>query len=96
MALLFQKYLEISKGCIINVSCVNGSKPQGGMIGYCMSKAGLEMLTKTTALELAPLGIRVNCVSPAVTDTNLYRYSGLVGRGENDSFMKRAGQNIPL
>lgn len=69
---------------------MNGSKPQGGMIGYCMSKAGLEMLTKTSALELAPLGIRVNCVSPSVVDTNMYRYCGLIGSGENDNFMKRA------
>jgi len=66
------------------------------MIGYCMSKAGLEMLTKTSALELAPLGIRVNCVSPSVVDTNMYRYCGLIGSGENDQFMQRAAQNIPL
>jgi NAD(P)-dependent dehydrogenase (short-subunit alcohol dehydrogenase family) len=30
-----------------------GSRPSAGAIGYCMAKAGLEMLTKTTALELA-------------------------------------------
>ncbi len=42
-----------------------------------MTKAGLEMLTKCAALELAPLGIRVNAVSPATIDTNLYRYTGM-------------------
>ena len=66
------------------------------MIGYCMTKAGLEMLTKTTALELAEAGIRVNCVAPSVVDTNMYRYCGLINYGENESFMKRAAQNIPL
>lgn len=66
------------------------------MIGYCMTKAGLEMLTKTTALELAPLGIRVNAVSPSVLDTNLYRYCGLTNKGEHDNFLKRAATNIPL
>lgn len=42
-----------------------------------MTKAGLEMLTKCCALELAPLGIRVNAVSPTTVDTNLYRYTGM-------------------
>ena len=42
-----------------------------------MTKAGVEMLTKTSALELAPMGIRVNAVSPTTIDTNLYRYTGM-------------------
>jgi NAD(P)-dependent dehydrogenase (short-subunit alcohol dehydrogenase family) len=66
------------------------------MIGYCMTKAGLEMLTKTTALELAPLGIRVNCVSPSILSTNLYRYCGLTNKGEHKNFIERAASNIPL
>ncbi len=46
------------------------------MMGYCMSKSGLEMLTKASALELAPFGVRVNGVSSCIVDTNLYKYSG--------------------
>ena len=42
-----------------------------------MTKAGLEMLTRSSALELAPLGIRVNAVAPSMIDTNLYRLTGL-------------------
>jgi len=60
-----------------------------------MSKAGLEMLTKASAMELAPFGIRVNAVAPSFVDTNLYRYSGLKPE-ENDALMKRAAANIPL
>jgi NAD(P)-dependent dehydrogenase (short-subunit alcohol dehydrogenase family) len=77
MTLIFHKYLEMSKGCIVNVSCHYGSRPNAGTIGYCMTKAGLEMLTKSSSLELAPLGIRVNAVSPTIIDTNLYRYTGM-------------------
>jgi NAD(P)-dependent dehydrogenase (short-subunit alcohol dehydrogenase family) len=60
-----------------------------------MTKAGLEMLTKTSALELAPLGIRVNAVSPSLMDTNLYRYTG-IQENEYAAFKKRAQSCIPL
>ncbi len=95
MTLLFQQHLARSKGCIVNISCHYGNSPNPGAIGYCMTKAGLEMLTKCTALELAPLGIRVNAVAPATMDTNLYRYTGM-STSECDSFKKRAASNIPL
>ena len=58
----FLDFLAQSKGCIINVSCDKGSNPEAGLVAYCMSKAGLEMMTKASAMELAPLGIRVNAV----------------------------------
>jgi NAD(P)-dependent dehydrogenase (short-subunit alcohol dehydrogenase family) len=79
----------------VNVSCSLGSRPNAGTIGYCMTKAGLEMLTKCSALELAPLGVRVNAVSPATIDTNLYRYTGM-SEQEYTDFTKRAASNIPL
>lgn len=60
-----------------------------------MTKAGLEMLTKSSAMELAPLGIRVNAVSPTTIDTNLYRYTGMTEL-EYAQFKKRAASNIPL
>ena len=95
MTLIFNKYLEMSKGVIINVSCSLGTRPNAGTIGYCMTKAGLEMLTKCSALELAPLGIRVNAVSPATIDTNLYRYTGM-SEAEYQNFKKRAASTIPM
>ena len=65
------------------------------MISYCMAKAGVEMLTKSSALELAPFGIRVNCVAPSFVDTNLYRWAGL-NEGEYDALKKRAANNNPM
>ena len=80
---------------MINVSCDKGSNPEAGLVAYCMSKAGCEMMTKASAMELAPLGIRVNCVAPGFTDTNLYRYAGLT-EPELDALKQRAKVNIPL
>jgi NAD(P)-dependent dehydrogenase (short-subunit alcohol dehydrogenase family) len=76
------------------VSCDKGSRPEPGMIGYCMTKAGLDMFTKSAAMELAPFGIRVNAVAPGITDTNLYHYAGLA-EAEFKDMKKRAAQNIP-
>ena len=42
-----------------------------------MAKAGLEMITKSAALELARFGVRVNSVSASVMNTNLYRNANL-------------------
>lgn len=65
------------------------------MIGYCMTKAGIEMLTKSSAVELAPLGIRVNAVAPSTTDTNLYLFAGLTPAQYKD-FKGRAASNNPM
>ncbi len=60
-----------------------------------MSKAGLEMLTKTAALELAPYGVRVNAVAPTIVNTNLYRFAGY-NEAENQALIARAEKNIPM
>jgi NAD(P)-dependent dehydrogenase (short-subunit alcohol dehydrogenase family) len=93
---LFATSLKQTKGCIINISCEKGSRPAPGIIGYCMAKAGLEMLTKTSALEFAPFGVRVNAVSPCmIENSNLYRYAGY--NDEEQKFLEsRAKSNIPL
>ena len=74
---MFLEQLKQSHGCIINVSCDKGSRPEPGLVGYCMGKAGMEMFTKASSLELAPFGIRVNAVAPSFLDTNLYRFTGM-------------------
>jgi NAD(P)-dependent dehydrogenase (short-subunit alcohol dehydrogenase family) len=56
-------------GSIINISSVGGQLGVADSWPYCTSKAGLDMLTKTMALALAPRGIRVNGVGPGPTDS---------------------------
>ena len=91
----FLDFLAQSKGCIINVGCDKGTNAEAGILGYCMSKAGLNMMTQAVAMELAPLGIRCNGVNPAFVDTNLYRYAGL-NEPELDALKQRAALNIPM
>jgi NAD(P)-dependent dehydrogenase (short-subunit alcohol dehydrogenase family) len=55
-------------GAIVNVASVNAALPTRGEAPYSAAKAGLVALTKSSALELAPL-IRVNAVSPAFVVT---------------------------
>ena len=63
-------------------------------MSYCMSKAGLQMLTKSAAIELARLGVRVNCVSSSFLNTNLYRQAGLTEL-ENESVMRKEADTNP-
>ena len=90
----FQDMLIAAQGCIVNVSCLKGSKPQAGLISYCMSKAGLEMMTKSAALELARFGVRVNCVSSSYLNTNLFRRAGLTDL-ENESVKQKEADTNP-
>ncbi|MGH9829560.1 MAG: SDR family oxidoreductase, partial [Blastocatellia bacterium] len=69
--------LERSRGSIVNVSSVTGVRSFPGVLAYCVSKAAVDHLTRCTALELAPKGIRVNAVNPGVVVTELHRAGGM-------------------
>jgi glucose 1-dehydrogenase len=53
-------------GVIINVSSIHGENSNEYMAAYAASKAALDALTKTTAMEFAPYNIRVNAIAPGV------------------------------
>lgn len=56
-------HLTCSNGCVINIVDIHADRPLKGYTVYSVAKAGLSMLTKSMARELAP-GVRVNGVSP--------------------------------
>lgn len=65
-----------TKGNIVNVSSVTGTRSFPNVLAYCVSKAALDQLTRCAALDLAAKGVRVNAVNPGVVVTNLHRRSG--------------------
>jgi NAD(P)-dependent dehydrogenase (short-subunit alcohol dehydrogenase family) len=58
-------------GVILHIASIDASGGDGPYASYNASKAGLLGLNRTMALELGPLGIRVNCVSPGFTHTDM-------------------------
>lgn len=50
-------------GCVLNLTDIAAERPVPGYAHYCVSKAGLLMLTRALALELAP-AVRVNAIAP--------------------------------
>jgi NAD(P)-dependent dehydrogenase (short-subunit alcohol dehydrogenase family) len=88
-------HLVASRGTVVNVSSVTGLRAFPGVLAYCVSKAGVDQLTRCAALELAPHGVRVNAVNPGVVVTNLHRRSG-VNEENYAAFLERSKQTHPL
>lgn len=60
-------------GSVINVSSIHGSVPAYANSIYCAAKSGLEMFTRTSAIELGPAGVRVNSLAPGAIETDMNR-----------------------
>ncbi len=88
-------HLKDRKGAVVNVSSVNGLRSFAGVLAYCVSKAGVDQMTRCAALEAAPLGVRVNAVNPGVTVTNLHRRGGM-NESEYAAFLDRSKETHPL
>ena len=54
------------EGAIVNVTSIQAFRPAPALAHYSAAKAGLEMLTRSAALELGPTGVRVNAVAPGL------------------------------
>ena len=80
---------------VVNVSSVTGLRAFPGVLAYCVSKAGVDQLTRCAALELAARGVRVNAVNPGVVVTNLHRRSG-VNEENYAAFLERSKETHPL
>jgi NAD(P)-dependent dehydrogenase (short-subunit alcohol dehydrogenase family) len=88
-------HLEKTKGNIVNVSSVSGTRSFPNVLAYCVSKAGVDQLTRCSALELAAKGIRVNAVNPGVVVTNLHKRGGMADE-DYQKFLKNSKTTHPL
>ena len=78
-------------GAVVNVSSAGQLVAASHLTHYCVAKAGVEMLTKQMALELAPHRIRVNAVCPGLIETDLNRQDIA-----DPAFRERRLARIPL
>ncbi|MBW2526401.1 MAG: glucose 1-dehydrogenase [Deltaproteobacteria bacterium] len=88
-------HLQKRGGAVVNVSSVTGLRAFPGVLAYCVSKSGIDQLTRCAALELAPMGVRVNAVNPGVVVTNLHRRSGFSEQQYAD-FLEHSRTTHPL
>ncbi len=76
-------------GRIINISSIVGSSGNMGQANYAASKAGLEGMTKSVALEVASRGITINCIAPGFINTAMT--SDILDKNQDEII-----QNIPI
>ncbi len=82
---------EQGGGNIINISSVGGVSPDKGLGLYCISKAGIIMLTKAMAVEMGDYNIRVNAIAPGLVKT---RFSQALW--SNEELLKQEMSHTPL
>jgi NAD(P)-dependent dehydrogenase (short-subunit alcohol dehydrogenase family) len=88
-------FLKKNKGCIVNISSVQGFANEPQISAYAASKAGLMGLTRGMALDFAADGVRVNAVCPGAIQTGMME-PFLKDKPDPEEAVKAIGRTIPL
>jgi len=75
-------------GRIVTIASLAAERPAPFMFAYCASKAGVRMMSRCWALDLAPFGITVNSIGPGIIDTPLG--APLIGEGDDRALTERS------
>jgi NAD(P)-dependent dehydrogenase (short-subunit alcohol dehydrogenase family) len=97
--ILCPSFVRGTRGSIVAIGSVHATATSAGMVAYSAAKGGLRAAVRAMALELAPLGTRVNIVSPGATDTPMLRAGlsrGHLKRTSTGDRMSELAARIPL
>jgi meso-butanediol dehydrogenase / (S,S)-butanediol dehydrogenase / diacetyl reductase len=85
---VLKEFRKTGGGAIVNIGSVLGLVAMKNRAAYCASKGGVTLLTKAMALDHAHENVRVNCICPAIVETELVK--GLFGSGEQGQALRKA------
>ena len=91
MVTAFRDQLIETKGAIVNLGSIQSFVALPNSAAYTASKGGVRALTQALAIELSPLGVRVNAIGPGFTATPLNAEAR-----KNTEYMKNFEDRIPL
>lgn len=85
-------------GAIVNIGSVDGLVGKGGLTAYQAAKGGVRMLSKSSAIELAPKGVRVNCVHPSAMAERMRptRFAPSVAPSQRKQLEQELSASVPL
>lgn len=82
---------KAGRGSIVNISSTGGERPVPGLAAYAISKASVNMLTRTLAAELGPKGVRANAIAPGWVETPMGMHSFRDEAGAIDPVKRERG-----
>jgi NAD(P)-dependent dehydrogenase (short-subunit alcohol dehydrogenase family) len=91
MVTAFLDHLRETKGSVINIGSIQSFVALPNSAAYTTSKGGIRLMTKALAIELGPMGIRVNAIGPGFTATPLN-----ADARQNADYMANFAGRIPL